>query len=193
MWLDVSDLRRFYQTPLGQIARRLIRRQIRAIWPNLGGQRVLAIGYGTPFLRTYLDEAERVSAIMPAAQGVTRWPPEGPGLVALADETELPFAEGAFDRVLLVHAVEFSEHLRPMLREIWRVLAGGGRLLVVVPNRRGLWARLERTPFGHGHPYSPWQLETLLGDCLFLPTRAEAAPNAPCRCTVSPSCNARTI
>ena len=39
---------------------------------------------------------------------------------------------------------------RDQLREIWRVLAAGGRVILVVPNRAGIWARTEATPFGHG-------------------------------------------
>ena len=42
----------------------------------------------------------------------------------------------------------------PLLREMWRVLAPEGRLLIIVPNRRGVWARFDTTPFGHGRPYS---------------------------------------
>jgi hypothetical protein len=61
------------------------------------------------------------------------------------------------------------------MREIWRVLAGDGRLLVMAPNRRGLWARFEHTPFGHGRPYSPGQLNRLLRDSMFTPTRADSA------------------
>jgi len=57
-----------------------------------------------------------------------------------------------------------------MMREAWRVLSGGGRLLVVVPNRRGLWARFERTPFGRGRPYSPGQLSAVLRENMFTPT-----------------------
>jgi SAM-dependent methyltransferase len=179
MWLDVSDLWQFYRSPLGLTARRMIRRQIRALWPDLTGQSLLTIGYGTPYLRPYLEQAERVAAVMPAMQGVTRWPAEGPSRVTLADETQLPFQDVSFDRVLLIHAVEHSEQVRPLMREAWRVLAGEGRLLVVVPNRRGLWARLERTPFGYGRPYSPGQLDRLLRDTLFLPRHAEHALYAP--------------
>ena len=179
MWLDVSELIRFYQTPLGQVARRLIRRRIRAVWPDLSGRSVLAVGFGAPYLRPFLGEAERVVALMPAGQGASQWPVEGPCHVALGDESELPFPDTSFDRVLLVHAFEFSEQLRPMLREAWRVLAGGGRLLVVAPNRRGLWSRLERTPFGHGHTFSQHQLDRVLRDCLFLPTRATSALYLP--------------
>jgi SAM-dependent methyltransferase len=112
---------------------------------------------------------------MPASLGVLSWPVEGPNLVTLADEGELPFADYSIDRVLVVHAVETSEQIGPMLKEIWRVLAGGGRLLIVAPNRRGIWARLDRTPFGSGRPYTMSQLSQLLRDELFTPVGSEAA------------------
>ena len=57
-----------------------------------------------------------------------------------------------------------------LLREVWRVLSGGGRLLAVVPNRRGLWARMDTTPFGHGRPYSRSQITHLLRETWFTPT-----------------------
>jgi SAM-dependent methyltransferase len=166
---DVVDLRDFYRTGLGQIARRMIRHALRRVWPDLSGMRLLGIGYATPFLSAVSADAERVVGLMPASLGVLGWPAEGPNVVALADEGELPFADYSIDRVLLVHALETSEEVRPMLKEIWRVLAGGGRLLVVVPNRRGIWARLERTPFGHGRPYTTGQLSQLLRDEQFTP------------------------
>jgi SAM-dependent methyltransferase len=116
---------------------------------------------------------------MPAGQGVLHWPPEGPGAVTLVEETLLPLPDYSVDRVLLVHGLESSEYLRDMLHEIWRVLTGDGRLLVVVPNRRGIWARFDRTPFGWGHPYSRAQLSRVLRDTLFTPTRSERALYIP--------------
>jgi ubiquinone/menaquinone biosynthesis C-methylase UbiE len=110
---------------------------------------------------------------MPAPQGVLHWPREGRGLTALTEEAELPFPDLSIDRLLLIHAVEFTEQVRPLMREAWRVLSGGGRLLVVVPNRRGIWARFERTPFGHGLPYSPSQLSRLLRENLFTPVQSQ--------------------
>jgi len=171
MYSDVLDLRDFYDGSLGQVVRRLVRRRIRDLWPDLRDQRVLGIGYATPYLRPFLGEAERVLAVMPARQGVMFWPPEGPGLVALGDESELPLPDMSVDRVLLVHGLECTEQLRPMMREIWRVMAGGGRLIAVVPNRRGIWARSDRTPFGHGIPYSTSQLKRMLRDNMFMPMR----------------------
>ena len=169
MWNDVTDLDEFYRSPLGKMAQRMIRRRVRSVWPDVRGRSVLGMGYATPYLRQFQTEAERIMAIMPAAQGVIQWPPNASGQVALAYETELPFPDASVDRILLVHAVESSESLREMMSEVWRVLAGNGRLLVVAPNRRGIWARSERTPFGNGHPYSMGQLRRLLKQCLFTP------------------------
>jgi SAM-dependent methyltransferase len=172
---DVVDLRDFYRTGLGQVARRMIRRAIQRVWPDVNAMRLLGLGYTTPFLSALSGETERTIALMPATLGVLRWPSEGRNLVTLAEEGELPFADYSIDRVLLVHALETSEEVAAMLKEVWRVLAGGGRLLIVVPNRRGIWARLDRTPFGHGHPYTPSQLSLLLREELFTPVQSAAA------------------
>jgi len=175
MHSDVVDLRDFYASRLGQVSRHLIRRRVRALWPNVTGETVLGLGYAVPYLRQFRDEAERVIALMPAAQGVLHWPPEGPNLAALADETELPLPDFSVDRVLLVHSLECVDPLQDMLKEIWRVMTSSGRLLVVVPNRRGIWARTDRTPFGQGRPYSPSQLSRLLRDNLFTPIQTSGA------------------
>src|SRR5215470_2270596 len=179
MYSDVVDLRDFYATSLGQVACRMIRRRIRLIWPDLAGMQLLALGYGVPYLRPFRDEAERVVAVMPALQGVLPWPPDGRNVVALGDESELPFEDSSIDRVLLIHALESSEEVRPLLKEVWRVLAGSGRALVIVPNRRGIWARLDRTPFGHGHPYTPSQLSRLLREEMFTPEQSAGALYIP--------------
>src|SRR6266404_6307750 len=172
---DVVDLRDFYRTGLGLVARRMIRGAIHRVWPDLHGMRLLGVGYTTPFLSAIAAETERTVALMPASLGVLGWPSEGPNLVTLADEGELPFADYSIDRVLVVHAIETSEHAGAMLKEIWRVLAGGGRLLIVAPNRRGIWARLDRTPFGSGRPYTMSQLSQLLRDEQFTPVGSDAA------------------
>ncbi len=175
MSADVVDLRDFYATPLGRRAREAIRARLREIWPDLRGQRVAGIGYAVPYLRGFLSEAERVLALMPAAQGVLHWPPEGPNVAALVDEAALPLPDVSLDRLVVVHALEHAEQLRPLLREIWRVMAGSGRVVFVVPNRRGIWARVDSTPFGHGQPYSARQLSRLLRENLFTPTAIRPA------------------
>ncbi|MGH6989264.1 MAG: class I SAM-dependent methyltransferase [Stellaceae bacterium] len=179
MHVDVVDLRDFYVGRLGQVARRHIRAKIRQLWPDLGGMRLLGLGYATPYLRPLLAEAERAFALMPASQGVLPWPADGRNLVTLADEMELPLQDYSIDRVLLVHGLEFSERSRALLTEIWRVLAGGGRLLIVAPNRRSLWAMNSDTPFGQGNPYSHAQLSRLLRDSQFTPEHSVSALYVP--------------
>ena len=66
-----------------------------------------------------------------------------------------------------------------LLREIWRVLKDDGRIIVVAPNRTGLWAHLDHTPFGQGQPYSPGQINRLLASAMFRPERRETALYTP--------------
>ncbi len=180
MWRpDIVDLGQFYHSHLGQVAQRHLSSAIRLRWPDLSRRRVLGLGYATPYLRPMLDEAERVVCLMPANQGVRYWPPEGPNRVRLADELELPLPDQSFDRMLIVHALETAESVRPLLREIWRVLDAGGTAMFVVPNRRGLWSRAEATPFGHGHPYTPGQLVRLLRNSMFQPGQVTGALHLP--------------
>src|SRR6201991_4858658 len=149
MSIDVVDLRNFYTQRLGVAARRFIGRGIRARFNDTRGMSMLGVGYATPYLGLFREEAERCLAFMPAAQGVMKWPTTRPALSALVDENELPLPDSTVDRVMLVHALEMTNDPGAMLREVWRVLASGGRLLAVVPNRRGLWARVDTTPFGY--------------------------------------------
>src|SRR5580692_11574504 len=170
MSIDVVDLRNFYAQHLGIVARRFVGRGIRRRFADTRGMSVLGIGYPTPYLGLFREEAERCLAFMPAVQGVVKWPTANPTLAALVDEYELPLADSSVDRVLLVHALEMSHDAPTLLREVWRVLASGGRLMAVVPNRRGLWARIDTTPFGHGRPYSRSQITQLLRETWFTPT-----------------------
>ena len=179
MWNDVVDLQAFYSAPLGQWARQAIGQRLREIWPDLRGRRVLGLGYATPYLAPFRAEAGRSIAAMPAGQGALPWPEGARGLTLLTDETDLPFADRSFERVLLVHGLEFGEPPNEMLREIWRLLADDGRLLVVAPARRGLWSRSDRTPFGQGQPFSLSQLTRLLRDSLFTPTATARALYLP--------------
>ena len=169
MYLDVVDLRAFYAERLGIVARRLIAERLRRHWPSLSGERLLGIGYATPYLADFAAEAERTIAFMPAVQGVVNWPAGGPNAAALVVDDALPLPDASIDRVLAVHSLEMADNVRDQLREIWRVMAPGGRVVIVVPNRRGIWARVETTPFGYGRPFGRGQLTALLRECLFSP------------------------
>ncbi len=179
MQLTVQGLREFYDSHLGAVTRHILLRRLRRIWPNVEGLRLLGYGYATPYLRPFLLESERVVAAMPAPMGVTPWPAAGKSLTTLAQEDALAFPDAFFDRILVVHGVEGAESLRPLLRQLWRVLAPEGKLLLVAPNRASLWAQVDWSPFGQGRPFSRRELEAVLRDVLFEPVTWERALYAP--------------
>ncbi|TNE36038.1 MAG: methyltransferase domain-containing protein [Alphaproteobacteria bacterium] len=162
MHWDVVDLREFYASSLGRMAARTIRQSVRRLWPQVQGLDVLGLGYTSPFLGQFRGEATRVLNFMPSGQGVVHWPPDQANQATLVEEGDLPLGDGSVDRILLVHAIETSESLGALMKEAWRVLAPGGRLMVIVPNRLSLWARADRTPYGYGRPFSKSQLISLL-------------------------------
>jgi Methylase involved in ubiquinone/menaquinone biosynthesis len=177
MYRSAYDLKAFYNTKTGRVVRRILQSRLRAIWPDLNGLLVMGVGYATPFLRVFMDEAERLSAVMPAAQGAHIWPHKTniceQNRVCIAEESELPYENSSVDRILMIHHLEFSEFLQASLEEVWRVLKANGRVLVVVPNRSGLWARADWSPFGQGTPYSAAQIVHYLHDNKFVHEQTE--------------------
>jgi len=178
MQLDARELLAFYDSPMGQVARRMILRRLRVLWPSTEHCRVLGYGFATPYLRLLQGESERVIAVMPAQQGVVGWPAEAP-LVALGEEDALPFPDAMFDRIVVVHGLEGADAVRPVMRQLWRVLAPEGRMLIVAPNRASLWAQLERSPFANGRPYRRGELDRLLRASMFEPLRWDHALYGP--------------
>ena len=179
MTLDVHELSAFYASPLGETSRRLIGRVLRARWETCGGLAIMGLGYCGPYLDRFRDEATRAFALMPAAQGVTPWPPAGRTASALVVGEMLPLPDACVDRVLVAHALETAEHPSAVLEEVWRVLAPEGRAIFIAPSRRGVWARVDGTPFGYGQPFSRGQLRDLVRDALFSPVFWGEALYAP--------------
>jgi SAM-dependent methyltransferase len=175
MTADAHLVSQFYGSARGGVTAQILRARLLAMWPALQQQSVLGLGYAAPYLRLWRMDAARCIALTPAHFGVARWPAGAPNLSCTADEDELPFADLTFDRVLLVHGLETAENARRLLREVWRVLKDDGRLMIVAPNRSGMWAYWDSTPFGHGQPYSTGQIGRLLANGLFRVERRDAA------------------
>ena len=163
MHLDVHDMRDFYyRSALGRAAQRIVRDQVLQFWPDAHGHTMVGYGFAVPLLRPYLKGARRVVGLMPAPQGVMSWPAGQPNVTVLCEETLWPLETGHVDRLIMMHGLETSERPSELLDECYRVLGPGGEALFVVPNRSGLWARSEKTPFGYGRPYSLSQLDAQL-------------------------------
>lgn len=170
MHSDIVDLRSFYASPLGSLAERSITMALSSIWANVPNERLVGLGYTLPWLERFGADAERALAFMPATQGAVVWPATGPVATALVFDEELPLVDASIDRFLLVHSLEHAENPRETLNEIWRALSPAGRVVIVAPNRRGVWARFEHTPFGTGRPFSRGQLNALLREANFTPS-----------------------
>ncbi len=155
---SVEDLNRFYATPEGEVAQRLVSAKLKDHWSDVRGLDVLGIGYGSPYLSLFTD-ARRVLSAMPAAQGAEIWPRDLKVRSLLVEEEAMPFPSSLFDRILLVHALEESPVPQGLLLEASRLLSPNGKLILIVAARGGLWAHAEKTPFGYGQPYSRGQLE----------------------------------
>ena len=182
MYDDVTALRDFYKTPLGQHLTGQMRPHLSQFWQANASCLNLIVGYGIDWLPLEAKDYGKpinLLSLMLARSGVVVWPESGPGRCGLADSHALPLPDVHVDRLLLAHALEFDAEPGRLLDECWRVLDGAGRLLVVVPNRRGLWARLEHTPFGHGRPYSSRQLCLLLETHGFVPKQTHRTACLP--------------
>jgi SAM-dependent methyltransferase len=177
--MDVVELREFYAKPLGQMAAKSLSSELARLMTVKTGHVVMGLGYALPYLQQMQSNDITRIAFMLARQGVIHWPAQDSSCTALVDEEQLPLLESTVDLALVVHGLEFAEAPQEMLNEVWRVMAPQGRLLLVVPNRRGLWAASESTPFGHGQPFSRGQIAALLKEAKFSPLYWQGAIYSP--------------
>lgn len=92
------------------------------------GDRVLDVGCGSgEFLATLRVHGADASGVDPAA-GMRIRAREGGADVRDGDAEHLPFADGSFDVVVAVNALQFASDTTAALREFARVLAPGGRI-----------------------------------------------------------------
>ena len=177
MAADRPTAAEFYATPQGAIAVGLVRERLLQLWPDAAGQSVLGLGHAAPYLSVWRDGSARCLSACSGA--VSAWPEQGASLSCAVTAEALPFSDLSLDRILVVHGLEDAERARRMLREVWRVLKDDGRLLVVAPNRAGLWAHVDSTPFGRATPYSSGDITRLLTRSLFRVERRDGVLYVP--------------
>jgi SAM-dependent methyltransferase len=175
---DVTRLADYYASPTGRKVLASLLPKVTPLLRHAPHERLLGLGFAQNYLPT--EGPMRVHAC-PALQGVMRWPQDAPNRACLVDDKQLPFTDSLFDQVLAVHALEYAEPARKLLRELWRVLAPGGELLLLVPNRGSLHTLMDQSPFANGRPYSAGQLKSLLHDSLFETKVAHTAVSLPWR------------
>ncbi len=166
MRTDILDLHRFYESPLGRRTARFIRARLKEAIENPKPLRIAGFGYAGPYLNAF-PSAERRLNFAPGSQGVIRWPSSGANSASMIADFHWPLPDASVDRVFLIHGLEETTDPRRLMREIWRVLAPDGRLIIAVAHRRGLWSMVDNSPFSAGRPYSRRQLAALLSEATF--------------------------
>jgi SAM-dependent methyltransferase len=177
---DAVSIERFYASPLGEAASRILSGKLADLWGDARGLSVLGLGYALPIVGAFGTEPARIACAVPHEHGPVYWNYSGRGNSAVSvDDPRLPFPDGLFDRVVVLHGLEEAADSRVYLREIWRVTAPEGRIVLAAANRRGFWARATQTPFGYGRPWSRSQLTSLLSGGLFHVTASTGALYMP--------------
>ena len=178
--MDILELQKFYASSLGQYCEKAIIMALSKAFVRASQEsstrsdesRLVGLGYPTPYLDRFGADYYAKLAFMPANQGAMCWPQQTKkdghrdagqlNASALITPDALPLMDASIDVLLLAHCLEFADHPQQFLEELWRVLTPGGQMILIIPNRRGIWSFWENTPFGHGQPYSKGQLSKLL-------------------------------
>ncbi|MGN7613670.1 methyltransferase domain-containing protein [Magnetococcales bacterium HHB-1] len=179
MNLEAIQLQSWYATRLGRITVQLVGDVMERWLKSHRVEKTFGFGFTQPYLERVDGWTDGLLGMSPAEMGVAHWPPGGKNRIALTRPDALPCPNNSFDRVIMTHLLEGTESPTAALRETWRILKPGGRLCVMVPNRGGVWARRDITPFGWGRPFSPRQLRQLLEEALFIPCQARFALYMP--------------
>lgn len=166
MRTDILDIERFYESPLGATAAGFIRGRIGEAWEVTRGMRIAGFGYTAPYMQLF-PQAERTLCLMPEGMGYVSHMHAHRG--CLTADLCWPLPDASMDRILIVHGLEEAAAPRRLMREVWRVLADDGKLIIVATHRRGPWAMVESTPFSAGRPWSRTQLSGLLKSAMFTP------------------------
>jgi len=148
---------------------------------NIKKQKLVGIGYTAPYLKLIDSDSYKNLSIL-SGEIVVNDAIEDDEFLNYASNNDadvtsnlynLPFKDSSIDKIIVLHSLEFSNNQSKFLREIWRVLKDNGKIIFIVPNRLSIWSKIHKTPFGHGHPYSPQQLENLLSGSMFTLTRVD--------------------
>lgn len=169
--VDVSDLKNFYRSSYGRVVRGEVVKLLKELTPkdNLGKR--LFAGFGIP----YSPQQSNDLLLMLAHMGVYAWPNQVDNRTLLVYENEWPFADQEFDEIILIHGLEYSQNSDALINECYRCLKSEARLIIITPNRRGVWAHTNKTPLGFGQPYSVTQLGVMLNKNGFMLTKAKRA------------------
>ncbi len=131
------------------------------------GMKVLDVGGGTGRVAQHFPKDVLYVVVDPSRNMLRAAPRDAHWCRVQARAEELPFPADTFHRALIVDALHHFQNQEAGLRDIWRVLAPGGRLIIEEPD--------VTTPGGR---WLPWMERLLLMRSRFL-TAAEIRAALP--------------
>jgi SAM-dependent methyltransferase len=139
---------------------------VEALLPPLAGLRVLDVGCGGgDYVHALLARGADARGLEPGDQKLataSRLPTEAGRRIVAGDVGRAPFASESFDALLANEMLEHVSDDAAALREMWRLLRPGGRLVLLSPNRlhpfetHGVFTRGSGRRLSHALPGVPW-------------------------------------
>jgi len=125
MAIDVIDLRSFYSSSLGDVARRVVHKIVRQRFANCSGYSISESAMQRPISK--FPRGSGAGACFHAGR-TRRGELACLGFVVFGAYRNniMPLPNSCIDRALVIHALEIIEHPRDLLAEIWRILTPGG-------------------------------------------------------------------
>ena len=154
---EVAHLDSFYHRKIGHVVAYFLRKQIQP-YLKLEAKRQ-RLGFGYPFMCLPQDCPP---VLIPSEMGALCYGAADDVKTASIASDAWPIASEAIEQLLICHGLEYCYDAAACLAEANRVLTSAGELCLIVPNRRSLWVRDDRTPLGHGRPFSKGQITKLL-------------------------------
>ena len=106
------------------------------------GQKLLDVGGGTGRVTVLFKDISDAlivadSAIMMLIKA------QGKRLISVNSESErLPFPQGLFDRIIMIDALHHVADQKKTLREMWRLLAPGGKIVIEEPDINNIFVKV---------------------------------------------------
>ncbi|MBO8128593.1 MAG: methyltransferase domain-containing protein [Peptococcaceae bacterium] len=167
-----ADYDRWYETPLGSMVEKLEYDLFYKIAKPKAGEKALDAGCGTG--RLALDLAGKGVSVTgidtsEAMLAIARSKVQDQNKVQFlrGNMEAIPAASETFTLVIAFTSLEFTGQPEAAVRELWRMVRPGGRLIVAALNAWSPWAWWRSRKTGHSvfakaHFFSPWELLRLL-------------------------------
>jgi dolichol-phosphate mannosyltransferase len=134
-WVTTADYEYRSYSSRHPLQRHWIRRRLKLIKDLLrGAERVLDVGSGSNYLAATTPGFVALDIEPCKIRFLTHLQVEAKH----GDAQDLPFEDGSFDGVVLSQVLPYVVDVNAVIKEAYRVLQGGGSLVVVVPDSRRL-------------------------------------------------------